>query len=205
MKNFYFCVLAVFTMLVTSCGLNSKKEMTEDEKLETAISNAEKSQITEKEIFLGFCFGMSENQIDSLFTVLLDAKKIYANDNKYQYDFHTDNFSLSLQFVPKYYEGKLYEMLYPIVDNSLAHTSNDYVFIAGHFFKSERGKAFQKFITKDVLGDEVYTCIKGNLIVSFYKGAKPMMKYSNAPIAKIVYNQKMQEKEKQSRESSLEF
>ncbi|MEG2157005.1 MAG: hypothetical protein RRY07_04365 [Bacteroidaceae bacterium] len=205
MKKVLFCLLAVFVL--ASCGNANKNKQTEKEKtkLETAVSNAENAEITETEIFLGFRFGMSEKQVDSLFTELFKAKKIYANrDGSYQCDFNTESYDFNINFMPKYYNGELYEMLYPLT-NTLMPSSNDYVFMALPFIRSERGKSFDKFTTKDVLGDEIYTNIKGNLIVSFYSGAKAMMKYSNAPIAKIVSNQEKQKQQDKANESSQNF
>lgn len=207
MKKVVFVLLAVFVLI--SCGGNGsnsmKKAEKEEDKLEIAISNAENAEITEKEIFLGFRFGMSESQVDSLFEDLLSSNKIYTNSNgSYQYDFNTETYNFHINFVPNYYDGELYEMLYPLT-NTLMPSSKDYVFMALPFIRSERGKTFEKFTTKDVLGDEVYTNIKGNLIVSFYSGAKAIMKYSNAPIAKIVSNIEEQKKQEKANESSLNF
>lgn len=206
MKKSLFGLLTI--CLFVGCNNHGSKtnvKQSEKEALEMAVVNAQKSIESEKEIFLGFRFGMSESEVDSLFNVLLKSNKIYANsESSYQYDFNTENYNFYLNFVPKYYEGKLYEMVYPLT-NTLIPSSKDYVFAALAFIRSERGKSFAKFTTKDALGDEVYTNIKGNLIVSFYSGRKAIMKYTNAPIAKIVDDIEEQKKQEKAKETYSDF
>lgn len=206
MKKFLFGVLLI--CLLIGCNNHSSKtnvKQSEKETLEIAVTNAQKSVESEKEIFLGFRFGMSESEVDSLFNALFKSNKIYANsDGSYQYDFNTESYNFYLNFIPKYYEGKLYEMVYPLT-NTLMPSSKDYVFAALAFIHSERGKSFAKFTTKDALGDEIYTNIKDNLIVSFYSGGKAIMKYTNAPIAKIVDDIEQQKKQEKAKETYSDF
>lgn len=201
--------LAVCLMLgVVGCSSNtSKQSASKEAELEMAIMEAEKAKQIETEIFLDFTFGMTEAEVDEHFNKLLSENKIYVNSqNNFQYDF-TDEFGMLyyINFIPRYHDGKLYEMLFPI-KSATASTGGEYISLFLAFINSNEYHNYKSFKTKDILDDEIYTSIKNNLIVSFYNGGLgATMKYSNAPMAKIVIEEETRLKQEKAKESSLNF
>lgn len=205
MKAFFkTLVFAVCLSALWSC-VSSKEKRKEDE-LKFAIEQAELSDQTENDLFLGFKFGMSEKDVDNHLKKLLKEGKLYLNNSKeYQYDY-TSKYGIknNVNFIPKFHEGKLYEMVYPIV-NPLTPSKGDYIFMASDFISSDKGKQFKSIITEDIFGETVYTSIKGNLIIKFENSSGSKMRYTNAPVDRIVSDLNDQEREKKAKESSSEF
>lgn len=197
-------VFAVCLSALWSC-VSSKEKRKEDE-LKFAIEQAELSEQAENDLFLGFKFGMTEKEVKKHLDQLMKEEKIYLNKAmEYQYDY-TSNFGVvnNINFVPKFHDGKLYEMVFPIV-NSLTPSKGDYIFMASDFISSDKGKQFKSIITEDIFGETVYTSIKGNLIIKFENSSGSKMRYTNAPVDRIVSDLNDQEIQKKAEESSSEF
>ena len=108
-------LLLIFAAIVLySCiGTQSKKDDALTQ-LTTATTNAKNSSLVETECFLGFEFGMTEQQVSNHIRKLSREKTIYAKYGHYQYDFTTDaGLVVNLSFSAEYFEGKLYKMSYP--------------------------------------------------------------------------------------------
>lgn len=192
--------------LFTACsGGENTAEKTEN-LYNQALIKAQGAEQTENELFLGFKFGMTEAEVMKHMKKLLQEGKVYVNDNsKYQYDLnHSMGLKLYVNFRPQYHEGKLYEIIYP-VHNSVISTDGDYAYAAGAFINSERYSGFSTFITKDAMGEPIYSCIKENLIITFQDSGGPEMRYSNAPIGKIVKAAEEREKREKAKESYSDF
>lgn len=200
-------VFVVFMPALFSCiSSNEKSEDIKRKELLAAIEQAEQSEQIENELFLGFKFGMAEKEVDNHLKKLLKEGKLYLNNSKeYQYDY-TSKYGIknNVNFIPKFHEGKLYEMVYPIV-NPLTPSKGDYIFMASDFISSDKGKQFKSIITEDIFGETVYTSIKGNLIIKFENSSGSKMRYTNAPVDRIVSDLNDQEREKKAEESSSEF
>lgn len=201
MKKLFYLAFILFPFL--SCNQqkqeNIKQNKAESE-LSIAISNAEQSEIIENKAFLGFQFGMNKNEVNEHILKLKDEGKIYLNSsNQYQYDFSFNGVDINLNFIPDYYEGKLYKMTYP------AHlwdmvSSSEHVFLMTAFKDTRKG--FKSYINKDVMGEEYYTNVKDNLIITFENSG---MVYENAPISKLAKHKKDEINKDKANKSNSEF
>lgn len=205
MKKVLFITLALLPVFFLGCvNKNEKQEKTEAElELEKATSIAEKSEIKEKELFLGFEFGMTEKEVYDRINKLKKDKIIYINnENVYQYDFTTDaGLLLYVRFEPDYFNGKLYKFKYSIY-NSIASTREDHVFLYKSFYDSDRGKKLKQHITYDIFGDVIYTGIKDNLVIKFESNS---MIYINAPVNVLAEEKEKKEIDEKSKESNSNF
>ena len=178
----------------------------EEQKLEIAIDNAQKSDEIETEIFLDFRFGMTEKEVQNHYLKLLKSKKIYKNTSGiYQYDLNLENsFVIHLTFKPQYYEGELYEMIFP---TTYAKTGNSAgcIFAVSAFTDSGKNKDFDCYDTVDYDGEEEYIYIKDNLIISFSDFITSRMTYSNAPILKKISDIKSQITQEKVNETLSDF
>lgn len=184
----------------------SPKEKSEEEKLELAIEQAEQSEQIEKDLFLGFKFGMSKNEVADHISKLISEEKVYiSSTNRYQYDLYDENgVKFFVRIIPIYHEDQLYEVIYPIKSGIIAG-ENDHISIAEFFRNSDKGKGFKWYLTEDFLGVEQYAFVKDNLIVKFSNSHYPLMKYTNAPVRKIVNDLEELEIQEKAKESSSEF
>ena len=193
-------LLSVVMLLFFSCNQESDRKNKAETELSDAVSMAEKSEIIETKTFLGFEFGMTEKEVDSYFSKLRKEKEIYLNSsNRIQYDFSFNGMDIYLNFVPEYYEGKLYKMTYPA--NMWAGGSlGIHVFLMKAFKETRDG--FKSYLNYNVLGDTYYTSIKDNLIVTFEDSR---MIYENAPISKLAKQKNEEIKNEKSNKSNSKF
>ncbi|MFK8288861.1 hypothetical protein ACI76W_06370 [Capnocytophaga canimorsus] len=205
MKKILLGLLTIW-FFVLGCQDSKTKEK---DKTKIAIENAQNSEQIEKEIFLGFKFGMTESEVSDHFKILLGKGKVYTIGGQYQYDLTTDTgANLRLNFITKFHEGKLYELICEMRERDLSVMSGDMVFMAASssFHNSERSKNFKTYHIKDDFGDFIEILhIKDNLIVSFYGSVTGKMKYSNAPIAKKIMDIETEHRNKKVKESSSDF
>lgn len=194
-------LLSVIVLSFFSCNQQTqeiKKKNKAESELSDAISKAEKSEVLEKNTFLGFEFGMTEKEVDNYFSKLIKEGVIYVNSkDKFQYDFSFRGGDIYLNFVPEYYDGKLYKMIYP------ANTPSGFsghVFLMTAFTKTR--DEFEAHRNNDIMGDTYYTNIKDNLIITF-KDSR--MIYENAPISKLVKHKAEEIKKEKSNKSNSEF
>lgn len=203
MKGLFIVFIAC--LLYSCTGKNNTIEKSET-LYKQALIVAQRADQTENELFLGFKFGMTEAEVRKHMEKLEKDKKVYVNDNSsYQYDFlHSSGLKLYLNFRPKFHDGKLYEMVYPI-SNPIGLSSGNYVFITSAFSDSERKSGFSNFIVNDAMGEPSYIYIKGNLIITFGESGSDEMRYTNAPIAKIVKAAEEKERKAKAKESYSDF
>lgn len=195
-------------MLLVSCGTgissrNNQKEIN----LNEAILVAEKAEAVDTVIFLGFKFGMTNEQVVRHLEDLEDEGQVYTDSRgRYAYDFHTGQTALKLGFSPKYHEGGLYQLDFILNnhENSIGTPVLNTVLAAKTFMETDR-KEFQTFITEDLLGETVYTFIKNNLIIQFETPANGIMSYINAPMAHVVREQKNAEKDSAKNRTLSDF
>lgn len=193
-------LLSVIMLLLFSCNQESDRKNKAESDLSEAVSIAEKSEIIETKTFLGFEFGMTEKEVVSYLSKLKKEGKVYLNSsNSFQYDFTFNGMDINLNFVPEYYEGKLYKMIYP-ADMWAAGGLGIHVFLMQAFKDARDG--FKTHINNDVMGDTFYTNIKDNLIITFENSR---MIYENAPISKLAKQKDEELKKEKSNESKSEF
>lgn len=197
-----FLLVTVIIVSFLSCNQakqESEKKKIEDDELAKAILKAESSSIIETKTFLGFKFGMTENEVSKHISKLRKEGKVYVNkSDNFQYDFNYNGIEIFLNFFPEFHDGKLYKMTYPT--SSWVGSSKDHIFLMAAFNDTKDG--FESFINEDLMGEKYFTNIKNNLIVTF-KNSR--MIYENAPISKLV---KLKEEEieiEKSKSSSSEF
>ncbi len=175
--------LLVICYVAMSCGSRVPPE----EQLKDAIEAAEQSEATEMDIFLGFKFGMTDEQLTEHLNDLEQAEKVYVDHRgAYAYDFHTRSTIIKLTFKPRYYNGELYRLDFAMsnYENSIGSPELNTVLGASTFQDSGQ-TGFQSFITENIIGETIYTFIKGNLIVQFEPFSSGMMSYINAPIERV--------------------
>lgn len=200
-------VFVVFMPALFSCiSSNEKSEDIKRKELLAAIEQAEQSEQIENELFLGFKFGMAEKEVEKHLDQLMKEGKIYINNvGEYQYDLHDEYGSkFYIKFVPHYHEGLLYEMVYPI-ERAIITTGDDHIPVASFFRSSDKENKYEWYITENPFNDPVYTFVKKNLIVSFNNTGRPLMRYTNAPVNKMVADLEKLEIRKKAEESSSEF
>jgi hypothetical protein len=200
-------LLFAICLLFAGCSSPKKDDREREGKLQLAVKAAEESRFIEAELFLGFKFGMSKDEIGKHLSNLMSQGEIYLNEKgKYQYDFiDKHGIKYYFNFTPEYYDEKLYKMIYHITSALHIADGNEYYFIRDAFGHSDRMTSFHSFITKDVTDEAVYTCIKDNLVITFKSIAGSVMIYENAPISKIIRERRDAEIERKSKKSSSNF
>lgn len=200
-------VLAAAVAAAFGCSSAVSSEDEAYSQVEAAVAEAQGSGEVEEDIFLGFKFGMSEEQFMHHLGSLIDSGKVHTSGSgHYQYDLnHKTGLTLHLNFIPKYHGGKLYEVTFPITNAQLGQLKGSYVFMVSAFRDSDRGKNFKMFISQNDEGDEIYTFIKNNLIVTFKYEGGPVMEYSNAPTAKAARAEEEETKKQKAKASYSEF
>lgn len=199
--------MLVVLQILTSCG-QKKAQYKDADAIDAALQTASVAKETEKRCFLGFTFGMTENEVVAFADSLKDAGKLYLNGSSYYYDFtQSQGLQISMSFRPKFYNGALYEMEYGLADKFLRSTGNEYVFMMSAFKDSENSQGFKSFIDEREQGNTVYYCVKGNLIVTFKRKliGESVMVYTNAPVAAKAEQEHTQELETKSNDSYSEF
>lgn len=203
----YFILILLGTLTVVSCmSPEEKKAKMERERLEktealldSALARASCSDILETETFLGYKFGMSENEVKNHTRKLIRQGKL---SRTISYTFHGEyGLSYKVRPVPRFYKGKMYA-LDCYATSTLTGTSDGTHVMLAKPFGDSRGVNFEYFITKDVLGESVYTYIKDNMVVRFSNGG---MHYINAPIETLAMQEREQEKHEMMNKSVQEF
>lgn len=195
-------LLSVIMLSFFSCNQqkkeSGKKNKAENDLIE-AISKAEESEIIETKTFLGFEFGMTDQEVNNYLLKLKKEGKIYINSrNSFQYDFYLSGMEIYLNFVPEYYEGKLYKITYPA--NTKLGVKDVHIFLLSAFRDTKDD--FKTHINEDILGDTYYTNIKDNMIITF-RDSK--MIYENAPISKLAKQKEEEIRKEKSNKSNSEF
>lgn len=204
-------------VLMAFCSCNNKKEQTKENeeddlgKYALASYHASLSDINETKLFEGFQFGMTPNQVDSVFNIWVKEQKVirfdeagksnasvdpFYSDAKidtyaYRYDVGLP-YTLDIMFTPRYLEDKLVSLYCSIkTPKENMNPKEVYKFLADAFEVSERGKGFQKFIidTNNIHG---IIFIKDNLEINFYpqpQKEESSIVYNNVPLMKKYENQ----------------
>jgi len=203
-------ILSILIVLLTFASCTNKPAKYKDPNaIKSALLAAGNAEVTEQKCFLGFTFGMNESEVTTFFDSLERNGKVYLSGNTYYYDFtQKDGLIITISFLPKFYNGFLYEMEYGLADKSLGSTGNEHVFMMGAFKDSANSEGFQTFIDdNNKSGNTTYYCIKGNLIITFKQIVlgESVMVYTNAPIKEKVEHENRIETKKNIEESCSEF
>lgn len=212
MKKSLFTIVMIIglTFAVSGCKQSvQKKEKTNEDYFNEALAEAEKSPQIEKELFLGFRFGMSKEEVDKHLKSLRKSGKIYINkEGYYQYDFQYDSsMTILIGFIPKYYKDSLYIMTYTLDDKyGIGSTLLEQIRMKQSFGDSERGKNFNSYHIKDVLDEHVWHFIKDNLLVTFRGGiSSSYMDYINVPVSVLAKQEEKRKEEELRKQSEAEF
>lgn len=202
-------IIILIFIAVVFAGCNKQlNKMNEEKEFVELEKSSKKSKITETDCFLGFKFGWTEKQVHDFYSEQVKKGKFYIDDQDiYSYDFVIDESKyIKITFSPKYYEGKLYEMVYNEESNDGFFYSYLGVTMYNYFWKSEKGEAF-KCLENEV--ENSYKCIKDNMVVTF---TDKNIIYTNAPVADTVglLNEKTKEVikselQRRANESEKEF
>ena len=207
MKNLLWLLASVIICLsLFSCKSEIEKERNRQREIEldSAKIKAQNSEILVDTIFLGFRFGMTEREVMTHFKKLIKQKKIYLDDfGDCRYELHGEyNLKYTLGFITEYYKGKLFKMTFLI--EHFSGSDECYVMVFGIFKKANPNYSW--YIVKNILGDDVYTSISHNLIVTFEKFAgESAMIYENAPISLLKEKEEKIENEKKIRNTLSDF
>jgi uncharacterized lipoprotein NlpE involved in copper resistance len=208
MKKIFF-LLAMVAVVVVGCNNQQRQNEQRENELATAIEKAQKSEIIETKLFLGFEFGMSEKQFYNHLDSLEKIGKIYVDDDrKYSYDFtQPQGLVIKIGFVPAFYNDGLCEMIYTLDDKNFG-SMGSYSIMYLAFTESDKNVGFSTYRTGDTTSDDmaIYK-IKDNLIVTFKNTLlkRSVMVYENAPVLKIMNLEEEAKKKSASEQSLSEF
>lgn len=185
MKHFFAICMAVITF--TACNTSVNQELQKQKEWNNeyfaAAEQAESSPQIVNDLFLGFRFGMTPNEVNQHIKKLRKEEKIHIDQSgHYYYLFHTDLGDAKMTFSPDYYHDSLYRMKYNF-ENGQVLSGKVIVYKAMELF--EKANADYKSYIVQLEGledfDPDYYQIKHNLIVHFdLVGA--CMTYDNAPV-----------------------
>lgn len=182
MRNLLYML---FTVAILSCNNSSNSKLNTADELKRAIAESEKSPIMEKNLFLGFKFGMTEKELGEHATKLVEDNKLRHNDrNELVYDFNLDTGVSETTIIPYVRDGLLYKIefeLTPIGLGSVSHAEMTMLMALNAFREANLGKGFKSYL-ETIAGYDNYYFIKNNLIVKFSHGGTANMTYINAPV-----------------------
>lgn len=198
-------ITMLLCVLLIGCNSDSQQSKKVKSEFESAVESANKSDVAETDLFLGFKFGMTEDEELAHFRKLYEDEKIYLNSkNKYQFDFTSESgMKYYLTFSSKYHNGELYRKIYWI-SSDIAWDELGYMVLFKSF--SDNSNGFKNFIIEDDFGETTYYAIKDNIVVTFMKTSiSQMMIYENAPIAVMAKEEEEKLKREEYEKSASEF
>lgn len=155
-------------------------------------------------IFLGFYFGMTEEQVQDKFKELVKNGKISVNDkNEYQYDFSFDYpKKANANFIIEYFNGKLYQMRLKVSSEELMNSQTSLLFLRlKSLFRDKYG--IETIKTEPLLSKEKgifdYYWINGNRKIRIYDYlfSEVVIEYSNIKAEREFKKQEVENKEQQ--------
>lgn len=175
MKNSIFVLLSA--LFLYSCSYTNNKIKKEKNILELAYENAANSEVYEDTIYLGFRFGMSENEVNNHFDKLVKSGKVYIEDytNNYKHTNNLHGMEITYGFSTEYFENKLFR---------LSLHSNKGELFTWKLFKEAKPDFHTLGEYTDLLGDKTYIEQKNNIVVLFrnnkmiYEDGKILQKYN---------------------------
>ena len=170
-----------------SCLNKQNSSITEKDKLESALYQAENIKNFEDKIFMGFQFGMSQEEVNNHFQLLLDSGKITLDyDNTYKYIYSTSNGNIKTNFSTQYYEGKLCEFILSFheIDNKVFSSPELIMQFAQETFQKKAFDEGYSYYIDSIAGEQLYYYIKNATIVKFSSFITPYMSYMCAPLCK---------------------
>jgi len=104
-----------FFFTILGCDIERQKQEKANKAFGLKIEQELNSGIRNDTIFLGYWFGMTENQFISWTKKLIKEKKLYQNDRRqvaYKMTLDDNNFLATAQavFSPEYFDGRLYKL-----------------------------------------------------------------------------------------------
>ena len=173
--------------LCCSCLNKQNNSTIEKDELNSAIHKAEKIQDYEDRIFMGFRFGMSQEEVNNHFQSLLDSGKITLDYNDtYKYMYGTSKGNIETNFSTQYHEGKLCEFILSFheIDNKVFSSPELIMQFAQETFQKKAFDDDYSFYIDSVAGEHLYYYIKNATIVKFSSLVNPYMSYMCAPLCK---------------------
>jgi len=197
-------LLVAISLLASFCSCNEKAKSSWQIIEEKENSELAKGIINDT-IFLGFYFGMSEEQVQDKFKELVKYGKISVNDiNEYQYDFSFDYpKKATANFNIEYFNGKLYQMRLKVSSDELMNSQTSLLFIRRKsLFRHKSG--IETIKTEPLLSKEKgifdYYWINGNrkIRISDYLFSEVVIEYSN-----IQAEREFKKKEEKTKEQQI--
>lgn len=213
MKKLVILTAAAFILLLAGCKGNKTKSENElktksDNELKSAISSAENIKNFSDKIFMGFRFGMSEDEVKAHFQTLLDQRKITIDsDGVFKYLFKTKNGDILTSFSTQYYNGELCEFIlnFQEIDNEVFSSPSLMMHFAQDVFVEKAKAEGYDFYIGSIGGEDVYYYIKNATIVKFSSYIAPYMSYQCAPLCKMKQEEMEKEKERKVRDTALDL
>lgn len=200
-------ILILTAIFLFGCG-NGKPTEEQEYGLEQAIANAENTKDYTDRIFMGFRFGMSENEVANHFQSLLDSGKVILDsEGAFKYMFKTKHGEISTLFSTQYYDGKLCEFIlkFQNIENVAYSTPALMMYSAQDVFNGKAMSEGYEFHIDSIAGEHIYYYIKGATIVKFSSFIEPYMAYICAPLCKMKDVEMERKKENEIRNTASEL
>lgn len=180
-------IIIVLTSVFIFCScLRHQDNRAEKDELASALSKAENIKNYEDTIFMGFRFGMSQEEVDNHFQSLLDSGKITLDyNNEYRYMFGTSEGNILTKFSTQYYDGKLCEFILRFEEMDKYSLPELIMHYALETFQKKAQNEGYKFYIDSIGGTYQYYYIKNATVVKFSSLVNPYMSYQNAPLCKM--------------------
>ncbi|SJZ43414.1 hypothetical protein [Porphyromonas cangingivalis] len=207
MKKLLFTMIALIGLVVVFSGCKQQSKSEEmQEAFEKAYAEAEQAPQTETQLFLGFQFGMNKKQLNSFLDSLVNAGKVYTDEQyAYKYDFKlSESLDLQISFIPKFENDSLYAITYFL--SSEYNLGKEMEMMMMSFNQSERRNSFRGYYVDDIIGETSYHYIKDNMMITFRRnGLSSYMDYENVPIASRVKKEQKAKDDEVKKKSSEDF
>lgn len=170
MKPHLYIIIA---FVVFSCNTEKQKQQEANKAFELKVEQELNSGIRHDTIFLGYRFGMTENDFIAWTRELVKDEKLYQNDSRqlaYKMTFDENNFLASAEavFSPDYFEGKLYKLSISVESTEHSVPELTQLQLVG-IFTDKYG--FYDHTEKSLLDDSKdYIWIHGNRQIEIIKG-----------------------------------
>lgn len=167
--------------------------MTVTDEALSAYDNASLSPERIEDIFLGFSFKMTRDEVQDHFSSLYKSGKLSTNSkNAYTYTFNTDQGSLEATFSQEYHNDTLclFRLIFATGSGSIGTAELSMQSVIDVFQKQSQGYEF--YINETVETSPSYMYIKDNLVIKFSSLSDALMTYINAPKYKLLQEEKKQ-------------
>lgn len=179
-------IVAFIPVLILCSCLGQQSNKTEKDELCFALSEAENIKNYGDTIFMGFYFGMSQEEVNNHFQSLLDSGKITLDhDNSYKYMFKTSSGDIKTSFSTQYYDGKLCEFILKFQEMELFSSPELIMQFAMETFQKKAKDGGYEFYIDSINNEYQYYYIKNATMVKFSSLINPYMSYMCVPLCKM--------------------